>query len=523
MSSNTNDIFDIIDALEMFINKLQRIEALERKSILYGRDGDVFIEGLWQLKQLDGLHYDRILEEISQTVRGSKGRIKDIFDDREKAKVKSTINAFTTAENLLTNKNGMPVANPFNYKQILLASTKVQLVFDTMSDDIYFSKMCWESKTKEFILNVNESERTYYRYDLTNKTGLKQTLNEFIFPTEITFSALDDAVLFVSQTNKVDFYKQWMDGYRGLWDGIDRYTQENCIAVKYLKADVCQWSATWSRLLMLSLVRRCYEPGCPLRYYFAIESAQNIGKSELCKRFVPSFWFTKGHIKEDPTNFDKSTVGMAIVEMDEEGGLDKTSINVWKSWVTDPISKYKVFYQTKEFASYLKRCIAIVTTNNWHHLNDPTGNTRCIPIRSNLPMNVFVDLEEFEREYPQILSQAIHMYDSGKLPFLNNGEMEIQTSQTTDRELVTTEYEWIEAYFDGVSGNVNNMELAKKDGVRHEFITSWLRSETAFNTDLPNDFTRHKSKMDTALRRFGFRSEVRNIEGTNQRRWWYFK
>jgi predicted P-loop ATPase len=80
-----------------------------------------------------------------------------------------------------------------------------------------------------------------------------------------------------------------------------------------------QWSAIWSRTLILSLVSRCYSPGAPQRYYFTIEGQQNIGKTQFCRLLVPPFWYSSAALssRDDIIEFYRQTYDKAVVEFAE--------------------------------------------------------------------------------------------------------------------------------------------------------------------------------------------------------------
>lgn len=478
------------------------------------------------LKDLDPLQFQRIFDEVAELCgHGYKGFLKSIIEKQIRDNVKETISGFTDADlTEFPTVNGVPAFTPHVVEHVLLGARNVRLVWDTCSADPYFTEMSWDDL--EPLVNIeqyNSDPLVYHPYVATNRYSLKSALNK-VFPTESRFSNLDESVERVAKINKVDFYRDWLMSYDGKWDGVDRINdKDDCWPVKYFKAPKEQWSASWGRMLLISLVHRCLSPGCDLRNYFVIEGEQNIGKSKFCQRLVPSRWFTKGHInKDNEVEFYRATYDRGVVEMDEEGGLDRGSISVWKSIVTNPNAPFRRMH-ANDVISYPKRNIYIVTTNNWQHLNDSTGNTRCLPITSGLARNEFVDWDSFDKDYPMLLAQAIQMYKDGWRPYITADEIPEQIKQTVEREIVSEEQEWVDAYLsssDIVDGqHVQNMELAVKHGFRVDDVIRWLSGNDRF-ASLPLNYTdRHKFKMGMAIKKHGFRSKSVRDGGVMIRKW----
>lgn len=479
------------------------------------------------LKEWNPIQYQRIYEEASEICgHGSKGFIKNLIETQIKINAQVNVAKFTNADlAAYPSVNGVPVFTPQVVEAALSEATGLKLQWDNCGAKPYFTALDWEvHEPPTMIDRYAKPSVPYHAYDDYNKIKLKIALNS-IFPAESRFANLDEVVEEVAKHDRVDFYQDWLLSFENIDDpeqiGKRRINDPNeCFAVTVFKAPKEKWSATWSRQLVLSIIHRCLSPGCDLRNYFAIEGEQNIGKSKFCSRLVPSRWFTKGHInKDNEVEFARATYDRGIVEMDEEGGLDKGSVSTWKSITTNPVSTFRRM-RANDVLSYPKRCIYIITTNNFQYLNDPSGNTRCLPITSGLMRNEFVDWDAFDRDWPFILSEGIRMYREGIRPFLLADEIPEQIKQTTTREIIHEEEEWVEAYLSGsdlIDGKVvENSLAATRYGFRTDDVIAWISGNDLF-PNLPINF--NKFKINTAIKKHGFTSMSVKVNGMVVRKW----
>jgi predicted P-loop ATPase len=258
---------------------------------------------------------------------------------------------------------------------------------------------------------------------------------------------------------------------------------------------------------MLSIMHRCYSPGGQLRYCFVMEGEQNIGKTEFCRRLVPTFWHTSQSIPaaaDSPVEFYRATYDKAIVEIPEQGNLNKRNDqDLWKRIVTERYSTFRRM-RADDVKDYPKRNIFIVTTNEYLYLRDHSGETRFLPIKSNNKQNQFFDLDGFSAELPQIYAQYREMYASGARPYLTQEELASQKDVTEERDLSKEllEYQIIDHYMNTSNGGISNLDVSKQDGM-------WLDKLYDFLCNDPYRMSRDKAMMrsrsfGSALVKFGF-------------------
>jgi len=493
MSDITAIIFELRSFVDAAAMKLYLEEHLKE-----------IVDGILEIE--DETERAIIIDKILETFVNSKtkGTVKKVLESAiANAHIqitKSKMTEFTNADitQLNPNKNGQIPTTTRNLEEVLLAAIRTKFVFDTMSSNIFFTSMDWEHLTSPLELNG----RKYHRYDETNQAMLKSTLNKHIFPNEISFNALDEAVLIVAQRNKIDLYMEYMDS----WPEHDSKDRSDA-AIRYFGVPNDEWSIIWFNTLMLSIMHRCYSPGGQLRYCFTFEGEQNIGKSEFCRRLLPHFWYASQSIPaaaDSPVEFYRATYDKGVIEIPELGNLNRrTDQDLWKRITTERNSTFRRM-RADDVKDYPKRNVFIITTNEHSYLKDQTGETRFLPIRSNNKQNQFFDLDGFSEELPQIYAQYRAMYASGARPLLTKSELELQRSVTEERDLTkeTFEYQIVEDYMNATSGNVSNLEIAQQEGM-------WLDKLYIFLSDPTYGVNRERAILRSrgfgnALVKYGF-------------------
>jgi hypothetical protein len=381
-------------------------DAEEKKQYLFEHIKNIIDEILAQ-DEGDRAHYiERILNAFDGTrMKGAiKKYIESIIANHNAKETKAKVGEFTSADLTgMIDAKGNAIYTTAHAYNVILGAHNTKLIMDTMTEQPYFVKMDWAPLTNDFRLPLmtNGNTHTYYPYDNVNRTLLKKTLNEHIFQTEKNWNGLDDVVEAVSYCEKFDMYEEWMVSLPP-WDNIDRITNPDTNwAVRYLKCAPGRWSAVWSRMLPLAQTWRCLKKGCRLRYYFALEGEQNIGKTSFCKALLPynphepdtSYWYISTAIKTIDKDFLQLIAPAAVIELAD---LDMNRYNQhdFKRFMTETEISCRPPYG-RIVVKHPKRSIAIVTTNEHRYLRDPTGETRAIPIKSLLARNQFIDHKAF--------------------------------------------------------------------------------------------------------------------------------
>jgi hypothetical protein len=499
--------------IDQFITQLNDLEIVADKEKLFRESRNELKYAIADLYNSDKSEYERVVDDISHAFKGSKNSkvtvirkaLQNMVSEVGAEKLNKKVKGFSSADvkTLSATKQGEVQFTPANLKEVLLHANNVKFVWDRFTNQAYFTEMMWEPRTDPFEYKKYKSVAKYDRYeDNNNLIELKVALNQ-LFTTEKSFPNLDEVVGNVAKFNEIDFATDWLQSYND-WDGIDRMNNpETCWATTILKCEASNWAATFSRVLPLCLIYRIMQPGYHIRYYFAIEGEQNIGKSEFCRTIVPEKWSTIGSLQEkDEEKLGLQFNGHLVVELSEKGGMDRVTQEMQKRFLTDQYYKYRIIYE-KYPGRYPRRNIFVVTTNDSYFLNDPTGNSRCVPIKSLRKTNEFIDLKMLEAIWPQVLAQALFMYNNKSSPYLTDEELETQKAITSKLDIVddSIEYEMIEAYMNDRIGDTTRLETAKEEGVTMEHIYDFV----ANYQNIPRgQVMKHRTLLRRALKKYGF-------------------
>jgi predicted P-loop ATPase len=488
---------------------------------------------LAETKKVSESLFETMLTDIKHEFPGGSGSpiksIREIVDGIIRQEIKADISKFSAVpfSELEATKNGHVLPTLSNIVKVLREAHRVKFVHDSMSANNFLSAIDWKQIEAPFNLPILGSDEveTFHRYnDTANRGQLMIALADKHGPfrTEINFSQLNTAVDIVAKENKVDFYQRWMDTARPHRNkNVDHLSGQNCFAVKYLGAKDEEWSYIWARIFMLALVERCYRPGSPLRHYAIIEGEEEIGKTWFCRSLVPDQWYVSVNLAQaqhEITEFYRSTFDKPVVELPERGGLDRKSDESWKQIVTEKDARFRRM-RADDTIDYPKRGIYIVTTNNYKYLVGD-AETRPLPLKSLIALGGKMDILGFQKIYPELLAQAIELYESGARPELN-GQKErlLQKEQTTERKTIddSFEYQVINDYLE------LNMEESKSMGIYLDLIYTFMVD--AYGINRINAMT-HSRKLGIVLKEFGFESVgVKHVPGSRQKkaRMWYYK
>jgi predicted P-loop ATPase len=210
--------------------------------------------------------------------------------------------------------------------------------------------MSWsDTVAAPFVIPLFKGEMRLQRWGETyNQSKLKEALNQGPFPLESTFANIADIIeVTAKETEQFDLAQKWLLSYEGIWDGVDRFSEERSWPTELFKTKNPVWSAIWARMFMLSIVTKIMEPGFPARNYFVIEGNQNVGKSKFCRKLVPSVWHTEKMLFRDTdlTELYRHISSKLIVEFPELGGKDKLTNNTWKMVTTVVKHSFRRMYK----------------------------------------------------------------------------------------------------------------------------------------------------------------------------------
>lgn len=254
---------------------------------------------------------------------------------------------------------------------------------------------------------------------------------------------LYDAVLDVS---KQRIFNPIKDYFAGLptWDGVERVER---ILIDYLGAEDCEYTRKAMLKTLVAAVARVYQPGCKDDTMLILNGKQALGKSQLFK-FLGGDWYVEGlsfNDMRDKTAAEKVSRHW-IIEMAELDGIAKASWESVKAFLSRQKDSYRAVYE-RNVSEHKRRCIIVGTTNNFHYLEDTTGNRRFWPVdcTGNRIKSVWSMTKE---EIDQIWAETLVHYNAGEHWWME-GELELVAEEKQQQAMVQDErIDLFEQYLD---------------------------------------------------------------------------
>ena len=443
------ELQSILDTLQKFGDK---IEA----ETWYAKNKTKIIPLLADVFEEDQNQYTIIIEEIIGSFpHGMKGTKKEIHA-RVNREIRLRIDArlkdhFPEGEEVILerNKDGLVIKNLPNAVTIILRSKHLHLKYDSFKSGLCF-EVCGDDKLPWLVSNDNLIEMKYYithrekevdsiKYYNANtsyqKAALKYYLSQF-FTEELSWRMFEDALVYAAHQNRINIQQDFFNNGLPEWDFVDRMD----VLHRFAGVKDKVWATVVGHSLFVGMMARCYQPGFDYRGVIILEGAQEIGKSLLCrnlafhKDFYTQFIFDKNNHGYEVS---RQLQGMVIVEFPDMGGIGNRDTNYIKAFFTATHDRNRKMNQ--DLVEHIDRIgIFIVTTNaSGPYLNDPTGNTRYLPVFCDTN---WIDIDKIREELPMLLAQAKYLWEHGISPILTEAEREIRDAQVKPREMKSDYY-----------------------------------------------------------------------------------
>ena len=194
---------------------------------------------------------------------------------------------------------------------------------------------------------------------------------------------------------EVDPFLVWLEALPK-WDEKKRLVNvlQECLGAA--DGPLTRWAGCY---LTLGAVQRTYEPGCLLREIPILIGDQRMGKSQLLRNLLPADqhdWFSDDLCMSDPSQKRlESILGRVIVELSELSGFRRADLESLKSFISRRDDGATRLSYRRDPEQALRRCILVGTSDNQECLpNDPSGNTRFVPIQCSEGSDVESYLDE---------------------------------------------------------------------------------------------------------------------------------
>src|SRR5262249_49710192 len=137
--------------------------------------------------------------------------------------------------------------------------------------------------------------------------------------------------------------RQYLDDLK--WDGTQRLST---LFTTYFGADKTEYTEAVSRMFLIAMVARIYEPGCKADYMPVIEGPQGLLKSMACS-ILGGRWFSD-NLPDISVGKDaqQHLRGKWLIEVSEMHAMDRAASTKLKAFISRQIEIYRPSYGRRE-------------------------------------------------------------------------------------------------------------------------------------------------------------------------------
>jgi predicted P-loop ATPase len=255
---------------------------------------------------------------------------------------------------------------------------------------------------------------------------IRRWLSGSIYNIEPCSGLVLDAVKFIADRNKTHPVREWLNGLK--WDGVRRLATW---MKDYLGAVAPEpYLSEVSRLFLLAMIKRVFEPGCQWDYTIVLEGDQGTFKSTTARVLAGDKWF----MDNLPDLRDKDAMlnlqGKWVIELGELADVKRGDYNAVKAYLNRRVDTVRSPYGMLKM-DIPRQNVFVGTVNEGEYLKDPTGNRRFWPIRVGM-----CDVERLKAAREQLFAEAMWVYENcfdGKLMLKSKANQQAQEAQRDRR------------------------------------------------------------------------------------------
>ncbi|WP_097153468.1 VapE domain-containing protein [Cohaesibacter gelatinilyticus] len=236
--------------------------------------------------------------------------------------------------------------------------------------------------------------------------------------------ALEMLVDTVAKANSYDPLEDYLFGLR--WDGIPRAAN---LLSDYFGSKESTYTNIISRRFLISAVARALNPGCKMDTMLILEGPQGARKSSGIRALFGEDFFSD-HISDvESKDAMMEQQGIWCLEVGEMHSFTKKEANAVKKFMTQQVDRFRPPYG-RNIITAPRRSLMVGTINpdGAPYLKDPTGARRFWPVMTDR-----VQREKIEVDRDQIWAEAVCMYQSGNVWWIQEEEQDLLQAQQQAR------------------------------------------------------------------------------------------
>jgi predicted P-loop ATPase len=290
-------------------------------------------------------------------------------------------------DGLMRNENGALIGNLYNAEAILRRLMSEKFAYDEMQRAAVLYESLIEDEP-DFKPRPLKDVDVAFIQRLLQEQGLKRIGSE----------PVRSAVDMVAERWKFHPVREYLEALD--WDRAPRVES---LFSAYFGAERSPYTDAVSRMFLISMVARLFEPGCKADHLPVLEGKQGEYKSTACA-ILAGRWFSDNLPDVSLKDACQHLRGKWLVEVAEMHAMSRAESTVLKSFISRQVERYRPSHARLEVHEE-RQCIFIGTTNKDTYLRDETGGRRFWPIKSGK-----INLDVLERDRDQLFAEAVDMY-----------------------------------------------------------------------------------------------------------------
>ena len=309
-----------------------------------------------------------------------------------------------------------------------------------------------QTGTENIIINVSnyifkkhelKKNAITHKYEIDNREMQKEHFNSLYLRARMTFDDnavtydLIERIIMSEATIEYNPIRQYIEANK------HRNTTGNLEKIVETIHSKSSMKKTWIKKWLLSIIA-CYE-GFPVRSVLCLTGGQNTGKTEWFRRLLPAGlqkYYAESNM--DKGKDDELLMCEKLIVLDDEmGGKSKQDEKRFKELTSKNYFSLRAPYG-RHNEDFKRLALLCGTTNEKAIINDPTGNTRILPIEVD-----YIDHDLYNSiDKDELFMELYRLYTSGAQWQLDKDEIQILMEVSSEFETIPYERELILRFFE---------------------------------------------------------------------------